>query len=273
MNNGLYDHGFGITWDHLRIEQRKGYYTSVADFHAHPFYEINLILSGNVKILLKDQVQDGTGSFIVLTKPQTPHFISCKPDVLYSRLYLSFSEEYIADYVPEWEQLRRVFGEKGRILPLSKEQTEFCRQKIEEIRQDGDPFRQRLLILGLLSHLSDLTAQKTSTSNATPAYIADTLSYLNLHYNEKIVANELAQLFFISRTTLMTAFKKYTGTTLGDYLAHLRLKKALLLLRQGNTQQDTAEQCGFCDSSAMIRCFKQHYGITPKQYLLKNDLY
>ncbi len=269
MSNSIYDHGYGTEWTDLYINQRAGYYTSVADFHDHPFYEINLILSGNVKILLKDRVVDGNGNFIVVTKPGTPHFISCSPDVLYSRLYLSFSDAFVAGYIPEWENLLTLFGEGGWIAALSPEQTEFCRVQIEEIRNEQSRFRQRLMILCLLSHLADLETKIETTPSVTPPYIVEALSYINSHYQKKILTEDLAHRLFICRTTLMTAFKKYTGTTLNEYLIHLRLKNALRLLREGKTVQEAAEQCGFCDSSGLNRCFKRYYQMTPRQYLLK----
>lgn len=49
--NDLYDYGFKKVWNDVFIAHREGYYTSVTDYHEHDFYEINLILSGNVKIL------------------------------------------------------------------------------------------------------------------------------------------------------------------------------------------------------------------------------
>lgn len=268
---GAYDHGYGARWHDLLIQRREGYYTSVTGFHDHPFYEVNLILSGNVKILLPDQVQDGCGNFLVLTKPRTPHFISCLPDTLYSRLYLSFSPAFVAGTVAEWGELETVFGERGRILPLNEEQTAFCQQTIQKIEKEQNPFRQRLLILYLLSHIEELVDDKPAPLAAAPAFIIEALSYLNTHYPQKIVAEELAHRLFISRTTLMTAFKKYTGSTLGEYLSRHRLRQALYLLRQGQTEQQAAEQCGLGDSSGLIRSFKKNYGMTPKQYLAQKD--
>ena len=78
-NNGIYDHGFGETWNDVFVHLREGYYTSVTDYHEHDFYEINLILSGNVRILLGDRSEQGAGKCMVLTRPNTPHYISCEP--------------------------------------------------------------------------------------------------------------------------------------------------------------------------------------------------
>ena len=48
-----YDYGYGKIWKDIYVERKEGYKTSVVDYHEHEFYEINLILSGNVKVLLE----------------------------------------------------------------------------------------------------------------------------------------------------------------------------------------------------------------------------
>ena len=56
----IYNFGFGREWNDVLVTRRDGYYTSVTDYHEHEFYEINLILSGNVKILMQDCLEEGT---------------------------------------------------------------------------------------------------------------------------------------------------------------------------------------------------------------------
>ena len=140
----LYSHGYGDKWTDLLVRRRQGYFTSVSDFHRHDFYEVNLILSGNVKILLSDRTEQGTHCRIVLTRPGTPHYISCDSDTLYSRLYLLFSHEFLAEYVPEWKKLISVFGKNGRIVTLTPEQKEFCGQLIGSLEGETDKFRPKL---------------------------------------------------------------------------------------------------------------------------------
>ncbi|MBQ7900911.1 MAG: helix-turn-helix transcriptional regulator [Clostridia bacterium] len=267
MKNVLYDYGYGSAWTDVHIDRREGYYTSVADYHEHDFYEINLIVSGNVKILLADRSEQGTQNRIVLTKPGTPHFISCNPDTLYSRLYLVFSRDFAENCVPEWEQLEAVFGKSGSIVTITPVQKDFFIMLINNIENEANPFRQKLLVLYLLSCIKDCLSGCNQSSVATPPYIIKALDYINKHYTEKIVASKLAQTLYIGRTTLMTDFKKYTGNTLNGYIVHCRLKNSLILLQSGKTIQQTAELCGFGDSSGLIRCFKKHFGTTPKQYI------
>ena len=113
----IYDYGFGVEWNDVLVTRRDGFYTSVTDYHEHDFYEINLILSGNVKILMKNRFEEGTQNRIVLTPPQTPHYISCKSDVMYSRLYLVFTRSFISNYFPEYDLLFSTFGKNGKVVP------------------------------------------------------------------------------------------------------------------------------------------------------------
>ena len=266
----LYDYGFGTAWKMLHVERREGYSTSVTDFHEHHFFEINLILSGNVKVLLKDHFEESGGQKIVLTNPHTPHYISCKPDTLYRRIYLLFSEELVANYLPEWKQLSGVFGENGTILSITKEETDAFLHLIEQIERERSVTGQRLLIYYLLLRLGE-RAKQSVEKKEKPSYIFDALIYMEDHYAEKIDFSMLAKQLCVGRTKMMTEFKLYIGCTMGEYLCQCRLKNAIQYLLRNRTMEYTAEQCGFSDSSSLIRAFKRVYGMPPHRYLKSID--
>lgn len=267
MISKAYEHGYGIDWQDFHVRYREAYHTSVTDFHVHDFFEVNLILSGNVNILMKDQVKEGKGNFIVLTSPGTPHYIRCTSDTLYKRLYLMVSDQFIANYIPEWEGIISIFRKRGRIIPITAQEAEMYEIMIRQIEKEPNRFRQRLLILYLFSHLAEKIEEKEFHSETTPAYIVDALNYINEHLNEKIIARKLAEKLYISRTTLLTTFKQYTGVTLNTYILNSRIKKAISLLKTGKPEYEIAELCGFSDSAAFIKSFKKVYHITPKQYI------
>lgn len=266
MGNGAYDRGFGEQWRDLLVFRREGYTTSVADYHSHPFYEVNLIFSGNIRILLADRSVETAQCHLVLTGPGVPHFISCQPDRLYKRLYLCFSEE-LMEAGSEWTELRRLFAGTGGIIGLTEQQRSLCETVIEQVGQDPDPLRRRLLVAYLLSHIAAFEKEAGITASPVPACVIGALSYIHKHYADRIVAEELAKRLHVGRTTLMTAFRKHTGSTLSDYVTGFRLKQAARFLREGRTVQQTADRCGFGDSGSMIRVFRKHMGVTPGQYL------
>ena len=266
-NKQLYDYGYGNVWNTLHVDHREGFSTSVTDYHTHHFYEINLILSGNVKILLKDRFLEGCENRIVLTCPNTPHYISCSSDTLYSRLYLVFTEQFCANIFPEWKQLCTVFEKNGTVITLSKSQTNDFKALIHQIEQEETLLGQRLLVYYFLLQISKLIEQDSTNTNSPPSYVFEALTYLENHFSEKINFSVLAKELHIGRTTLMTTFKTYTRSTLGEYLCRCRLKNALQAMSAGETIESAAERCGFSDSSGLIRAFKRHYGTTPHQYV------
>lgn len=266
-----YDYNFGTEWDTFHVEYREGYYTSVTDYHKHDFYEINLILSGNIKILLKDRFEESKENRMVLTCPGTPHYITCSPDTLYRRLYLVFTDNFISKFLPEWSGLRKVFGESGNIISLTKEETARLEQLMEQIKCEDTAFGQRLLIYYLLLHVLRLSEKgKELAIKQAPPYIFEALSYIEENFAQRINFTELAKKLYIGRTTLMTSFKLHTGITVGEYLCRCRLKNATKLLLNGQTVEVVSVSCGFSDSSSLIKAFKRVYGTTPHKYILSH---
>ena len=263
-----YNQGHGSVWERVHVCRREGYSTSVVGYHQHDFYEINLILSGNVKILLRNGAVQSFGKCMVLTRPGTPHYITCRPDTLYSRLYLMFTPELVNGY-PEWSAVSDVFGKDGTLLQLTDEEISVLAELMQHIESEPSLLRRRLLVFYLLSLVLELTGKKPGTADKAPAFLIEAFSYIEEHYGERLVAAELAQLLNVSRTTLMTAFKRYTDRTLVEYMTHCRVEHALGLLREGRTLEDVAERCGFADAGGLVRGFKRCYGMTPRQYLMQ----
>ncbi|MBQ8409792.1 MAG: helix-turn-helix transcriptional regulator [Clostridia bacterium] len=267
MSADLKNYGYGVSWKDFYTDSYEGYRSQMSDYHMHSYYEISLIFSGNVKVLFPDKMQSGEGCRLVLTRPMTPHLILCEPDKLYSRVNMLFSSDYFSTIPSEWKPLLGIFSKGGRVLILTKENATKLGDLAEKIKNDSDPIRRRLRLLLFLSIAAETAGNGEECANELPEFVSGALSYLHEHYSEKIVAETLAWHLGIGRTTLMTAFKKYTGSTINEYLTDLRIKEANKLLQSGYTEQLTAEECGFGDTSSMIRCFKKRFNMTPKQYV------
>ena len=265
----VFDVSFKRDWNNIYVNHKEGFFTSVSDFHKHEFYEINLILSGNVKIILTDASEQTTEPRLVLTRPDTPHFITCNSDTLYSRLYLLFTKDFLEDYFTDFKRFEQVFLDKGNIIKLNDQQLEFIKNSILLIEKETDLLRQKLLTLYLLSFLFEINEKEKFNHSIVPPYIFKALSYIESHFNEKITAESLSNTLYIGRTTLMTNFKKYTGGTLNDYIIATRLKKAINYLFENKSESEVAELCGFSDSGSLIRNFKKQFNLTPKQYIKK----
>lgn len=265
MDAKLAKYGFKSTWDDIFIDSYEGYYPNMTDYHMHEYFEISIIISGNVNVLLSNNVESSTHSKIVLLPPFTPHYIYCEPDILYKRINICFSPEFIDLYSPEWKTAMHLFSKDGTVLKLSEDDRKHYIEITKKLEKETSIYRKKLLLMYLISLISE-NVQSLGEFTNLPGYITDALSYISTHYKEKIIADQLAQKIGISRTTLMTTFKKHTGTTVNDYLLGCRLKNAILLLQKGEKLTYVAEECGFTDAPNLIRCFKKHFGTTPAKY-------
>jgi AraC-like DNA-binding protein len=257
---------FGKTWHTVSTDYFEGHSNGMTDYHMHDYYEISLILSGRVKVLLSDTAEQSEEAKLVLLRPYTPHYIVCDPEALYRRHNLLFSPDFLADYTADLQLLLPAFGKNGAVLELGTAKAEQLLTLIKAIQAEQSPLRQRLLILYLLS-LAAESAPKTQTVNAVPPLISEALDHVAEHFAEHLSAEQIAKALHVSRTTLMITFKKHTGVTLNQYVTHYRLKNAIAALSRGEREPEVARSCGFTDQSNMIRCFKKHLGKSPMRYL------
>lgn len=267
VRNKAFDHGYGVAWNDIFVEKRERYKTALTDFHEHDFYEINLIMSGNIKVVVENMTVDGTEPKIVLTKPNSSHFLTCDSNVLYSSVYLVFTEDFIKTYDVDFTKVMSVFGEKGAIYTLTRDEADGFSKIIDEIASEENRTRKKLLALYLFSCIGDVSKNRSDCTRNIPQYIYEALTYIDTHFDEKITAQNLAEKIHVGRTTLMTEFKKHTGNTLHQYIMNCRLRKAIKLLSEGKTEYEAAISSGFSDASSLIQCFNRVFEMTPKQYV------
>ena len=66
-----------------------------------------------------------------------------------------------------------------------------------------------------------------------------------------------------SRRTLERRFREETGVSLGAWRSLARLHRSALLLGEGHTVAEVAEQVGYRSPSAFVHAFRQRFGVTP----------
>jgi len=77
---------------------------------------------------------------------------------------------------------------------------------------------------------------------------------------------EYCQLADLSPHHLIRSFKKSYGQSPHAYQLDQRIKRAKLLLKQGEALADVANSLGFADQSHFQRNFKKRTAVTPRQY-------
>lgn len=93
------------------------------------------------------------------------------------------------------------------------------------------------------------------------------IEYMNVHFDQDITLEELANLVNVSQTHLIRMFKQTTGLSPYQYFLHLRIDKAKALIKsQEYTVGEIAGILGFTDQSHLNRHFKRITGLSPRDY-------
>lgn len=133
------------------------------------------------------------------------------------------------------------------------------------------PCRSRSYLLETLFLIQNIITDSKREENISlpePAEdISDIILYLHTNYNRRITIEELTNIFHINRTTLSERFRKSNGLSIIDYLVKLRIKMAVILLRDTMLPiSEILNRVGFNDSVHFSRMFKKHTGFTPSAY-------
>ena len=92
------------------------------------------------------------------------------------------------------------------------------------------------------------------------------LEYIDLHINESLSVQELADRCGMSYSTFARLFKHYTGRSCQEYINYIKVCKAQdLLLFTDYPISYIASEIGFSDCSHLIKTYKKIKGITPNQ--------
>lgn len=127
--------------------------------------------------------------------------------------------------------------------------------------------------LDLLSNGKDESAQPVSIyeDRQSSQLLESILTYIRLHYMEKISLRQLALDFYLNPAYLGRLIRKHTGRSFNDYLAVLRVKQAQQLLKNRKlTVMEVAERVGYADHDYFCQVFRQWTGQTPSDYRLQD---
>lgn len=106
------------------------------------------------------------------------------------------------------------------------------------------------------------------SSNVLPRII----DYINLHYNEKLSLQEIAQLYHYNPAYLGRLFKKIYGITVNEFCFTKRLEKAKELLASTEYNiYDISLSVGFSNTTLFYNQFRKHFGCSPKEFRKKAD--
>ena len=125
----------------------------------------------------------------------------------------------------------------------------------------------------MLTELLTNSSHPSLAISSSPNFIQSVTEYINEHYADLGSVNTLCGQFYVSREHLSREFSKYLGLSPKEYITHVRIHHAKILLKSTDLSlSEISYQIGYSDQSYFTKIFKRLEMITPLQYR-KNRLF
>lgn len=128
-------------------------------------------------------------------------------------------------------------------------------------------FLELLYILAEFFRATDFRYSELIRQQERSARLKPVLEFVDRHFAERIALKDGAALAKMSMPQFIKLFKRVAGTTFVSYVNHVRLARAVRLLKESSlTIAEVAGEVGFTDQSYFDRCFKKAFQRTPKDF-------
>lgn len=131
----------------------------------------------------------------------------------------------------------------------------------------------------LANHIDQLYQEATKTENASSLNSRELKSIMSViecikeSPQEAYTIDMLCGITGLSPAKLQEGFKAINKRTVSDYIRHIRLQKALNLIKTSDLNiSEIVYSIGFTSRSYFCKIFKAEYGCSPKQYKRKKLL-
>lgn len=231
----------------------------------HNFWEIALVLEGELTIATDQTVFTVPTDGLLLLPPMAMHWMSNRTKEQIRFLILSFDAQI--SHVPE-NTLYLLTKEDVRAFRQLEQMiaTNFDRQQIRILRpKPNRPWaaqeaksRLELLLVCLLSG----NAAPRQSINADYTRI---VQFLNRNLHRSLTLEDIARELNMSVSNLKKLFSRYSDTGVIHYFTRCKIGHAITLLRGGHSVKETADMLGYSSQSVFCTAFKTVMGFPPSQ--------
>jgi len=279
-----------ITLEHFHIKGRQFLIrmpdaATVPDRpHYHDYYQMLYVLSGEVRHEHDGRVLSLFAGDAFIIPPMFSHRleIASQKTAFYSLAFSAglfhagFSQSNIYRFLTELSRGGNGEEDVHLRIRLSADQQEIFSVLMECLvkEQNTCPEGAYTAVPSLISSALYILAQSYSSertaveeSGAVKA-VRDCIRYIDRHYTEDISMNKLSREFAVSRSSLCSLFKDYTGLSIRKYIRNKRILKAETMLRTDPSLplSDAAAAVGFSEPSTFFRNFTEVVGVSPSRY-------
>ncbi|MFR4337690.1 MAG: helix-turn-helix domain-containing protein [Lachnospira pectinoschiza] len=195
---------------------------------------------------------------------------------MHERIVISFKPT-----VTEW--LNNVVGTdivsdvmQAGVISIPEKRRDYIESLLEKLlfeNEGQDPLSPGFVSVALAELMLFITRCKNYEENVIKEIdvnnriMQEVATYIYNHYSERLILEDVAKKFNLSRSYLSKKFKSVTGFGFKEYIINVRIQHACeLLLNTNKSITDIAFECGFNDSNYFGDAFRRTKGISPNKY-------
>lgn len=242
----------------------QGINDNMVKSHYHEYFELYYLEAGKRSHMVGDALYHINAGEFILFPPYVMHYSYGENDSAFKRLVLYFTKEMIA--VPGAADL---LGGSAHVYQADERRevhSMLCNILKEQTLMDQHSEEAMYLVLNqLLIHLV-----RTVSCMALPeqeSRITGIIHYLHENFTETITLHDIAARFYLSPCYLCREFKKYTNSTIIQYVNSLRISHAQRLFQETDKSvTEISKIVGFSNVTHFNRIFKAVTGLSPSQH-------
>lgn len=254
---------------------------TVIECHWHENFEILYFERGEAVIYCNSRpIKVGPGELVIINSN----------DVHYCENLSSHLVYYVVEFDLSFLHSNQLdLCQTKYMIPLVQNRILFCNQIEQDSKLLGEVrelvseyYRQELgyelavkayiyrILVMLLRYYAEQTISETEKDRQRKVLdrLTPVLEYIDSHFTEKLSLGQLAAMANMSSHYFCRLFKNLTGKSPTEYINHLRLNKAAILLRDSTLNiTEVALSVGFNDSNYFSRQFKKYKQVSPSTLL------
>ena len=222
------------------------------DLHSHKELEIYINLSGDVSFLVENNLYPISRGDIIIARPGEYHHCVYRSDKDHNLFWILINTEGNADLLSFF--LQNINSNLISPYKNAKDEViELCETLIEGNLSDFDRYYHFFRLMRLIKNNADSTILDL---NAMPNELVLALDYIDTHISENIKVADIANLLYLSESTVERRFKKYIDMKPLEFIHKRKMILAAQLLQNGETVLNTGMSVGYSDHSYFINIFK-----------------
>lgn len=235
------------------------YTHSKVDWHYHENPYFTYLLQGKLFEANKKEEYHLKPGALLFHNWQDAHY-NCKPQEYTRGFHIELNQEWFRKYDISTSEIEGSLNLKN---PLVKN----LMNKIFFESKVNDRHSKISIELLILEVLNSVKNDYSIDLIKKPHWVKK-LNQLFLDTEKKYSLTKLSQELNIHPVHLSRQFHKYFGITFGQYVRHLKLNKAIVMIvSKKYSLTEICYQCGFYDQSHFISSFKSIFNNTPSSFL------